>query len=125
MSPILNPTYGYCVLFAASDDLPKNFPFREIADRVREGVSMVWVEGKNTLMVTTPLGDDTLFIDLVLSKTAGAIHRNWESLKAFMKQSDIRYAKCRPFGLAQARLYGLFGFVDDTDDCMIYDREAE
>lgn len=117
---IKNPNYAYCLFFAASDDLPKGYPFRALANRIKSGMAHLWVEGKNSMLVTSIGGADTLFIDLIMSKTVGAISRNFDFLISILESMHMRYLRCKPLGESQRRLYRQYGFYEQGDE-MEYD----
>lgn len=120
MTPIHDKSLGYNALLAASEYMPDP-DVLEIANRVREGTSMLWLEGADTLMVTTALGN-TLYVSLLISKTAGAVSRNWLDLMDYMAFAGYRYLKCGPRAAAQERLYRWYGFERADDGFMVMDR---
>lgn len=122
MIPVLDAKHACIALTLAINDLPAGVSFKELSKQVRNGESIVWMEGDDTIMVTSASYEGkTLFIDLLWSASAGAISRNWIQLLEFMRFSGLRYLRCSPAGIAQARLYSWFGFERCADGYMLFD----
>ena len=120
MTPIVSPISGLREFDDMVEHMPDTPDMKIIRRQVKAGQSIVWMERKDTLMVTTTIGD-TLFISLVFSGKAGAIARNFMSVVEFVEFSSLRYIKCDPLGAAQARLYRWFGFEKGADGIMVLD----